>query len=65
MGPVPYNLQLSQRRAEAVRRFLVQSGVELHRIQAIGLGVAPATPQAKTPPAQYRRVAVKLSLPTD
>lgn len=65
MGPAPYNLQLSQRRAEAVRRFLVQNGVDLHRIQSIGLGVARPAPEAKTTPAQNRRVAVKLSLPTD
>ncbi|MGH7320937.1 MAG: OmpA family protein [Candidatus Rokuibacteriota bacterium] len=62
MGPAPYNLQLSQRRAEAVRRFLVDKGVDLHRVQSIGLG--DTRPQAdnrtKQGRDQNRRVAVKL-----
>lgn len=67
MGPVGYNLQLSERRAEAVRRFLVQNGVELQRIQSIGLGIARPAANAKTtrPAAQDRRVAVRLSIPVE
>src|SRR5262249_56189843 len=38
VGPMPYNVQLSQRRSEAVRRFLVEKGIEMHRINSIGLG---------------------------
>jgi outer membrane protein OmpA-like peptidoglycan-associated protein len=37
-GPAPYNVALSQRRVEAVRRFLVDKGIELPRIHWIGLG---------------------------
>ena len=38
VGAMPYNVQLSQRRSEAVRRFLVEKGIEMHRIHSIGLG---------------------------
>lgn len=62
MGPTPYNLQLSERRAGAVRRFLVEKGVDLHRVQSIGLG--PNRPMAdnktKQGRDQNRRVAVKV-----
>jgi OOP family OmpA-OmpF porin len=62
MGPTPYNVQLSERRAEAVRRFLVEKGVDLHRVQSIGLG--PSRPMAdnktKQGRDQNRRVAVKV-----
>jgi outer membrane protein OmpA-like peptidoglycan-associated protein len=58
-GGAEYNLQLSQRRVEAVRRFLAKQGVELPRIHAVGLGpiLDPATPKEKK-----RRVTVKLTL---
>jgi OOP family OmpA-OmpF porin len=66
-GPGPYNVQLSQRRAEAVRRFLVEKGVDVHRIQSIGLGNARPVADNKTRQGrdQNRRVAVKLFAPTD
>jgi len=35
-GPAPYNMQLSERRAEAVRRFMARRGVDLHRIRPSG-----------------------------
>lgn len=59
-GDAKYNIQLSQRRVETVRRFLVKQGVEQPRIHAIGLGpiLDPATPKE-----QKRRVTVKLMLP--
>jgi outer membrane protein OmpA-like peptidoglycan-associated protein len=56
-GPREYNVMLSQRRVEAVRRFLVQQGVEQTRIHAIGLG--PITDRT-VPADQKRRVAVKV-----
>lgn len=67
VGPGSYNVQLSQRRAEAVRRYLVEKGIELHRIQSIGLGdVRPvADNQTKQGRDQNRRVAVKLLAPAD
>src|SRR5262249_55454052 len=39
-GAPPYNLRLSQLRAGAVARFLVEQGIETHRLQMIGLGTA-------------------------
>src|SRR5436309_12231783 len=57
VGTYAYNVGLSQRRVEAVRRFLVEKGVELPRIHLIGLG--PITEQG-TPNDQKRRVTVKL-----
>ncbi len=37
-GPRDYNIQLSQDRAEAVRRFLIERGVEPSRLEAKGYG---------------------------
>src|SRR5262249_50233614 len=42
-GAQEANLLLSQRRVEAVRRFLVQQGIELSRINAVGMGVQSET----------------------
>ena len=58
-GDAKYNIELSQRRVETVRRFLVKQGVEQPRIHSIGLGPSldPATPKEKK-----RRVTVKLML---
>jgi len=60
-GGVPYNVGLSQRRVESVRRFLVSKGVELPRIQSIGFGIA----DEQAPDAQKRRVTVQLMTPTE
>jgi len=59
VGDAKYNIELSQRRVETVRRFLVKQGVELPRILSVGLGpiLDPATPKEKK-----RRVTVKLML---
>jgi outer membrane protein OmpA-like peptidoglycan-associated protein len=57
VGPVDYNVSLSQRRVDAVRRFLVQHGIEQTRIHAIGLGPLP---DGSLPADQKRRVTVKL-----
>jgi outer membrane protein OmpA-like peptidoglycan-associated protein len=61
-GPREYNYQLSQRRVDAVRRFLVDKGVSLSRIQALGLGPVAAS---QTPEAQNRRVSAKLMIDQD
>ena len=57
-----YNYSLSQRRVESVRRFLVERGVQIGRIQAVGLG---ALSDRATPEAQKRRVAAKLMIDQD
>jgi outer membrane protein OmpA-like peptidoglycan-associated protein len=56
-GSLEYNVMLSQRRVDAVRRFLVKQGVEQTRIHAIGLG--PINDRTVSSD-QKRRVAVKL-----
>ena len=61
-GDRGYNVELSQRRVEAVRRYLVQNGVEVSRIHSIGLG--PIT-DPKLSDAAKRRVTVKLMVLAD
>ncbi len=56
-GPREYNVQLSERRVEAVRRFLVQNGVDLWRIQSVGMG--PILDRG-IPKDKKRRVTVSL-----
>jgi len=56
VGPQEYNMQLSQRRVEAVRRFLVQQGIEMPRINFVGLGVLSET---GIPNDKKRRVTVR------
>jgi outer membrane protein OmpA-like peptidoglycan-associated protein len=58
-GDRNYNVQLAERRVAAVRRYLVQRGVELPRVNAIGLGPLP---DRGVPEVQKRRVTVKLML---
>jgi outer membrane protein OmpA-like peptidoglycan-associated protein len=61
-GPREYNIQLSQRRVETVRRYLVQSGIEVSRIHSIGLG---SLNDPKAPDAAKRRVTVKVMVLAD
>lgn len=61
-GARDYNYTLSQRRVDSVRRFLVERGVQIGRIQAVGLG---ALSDPGTPEAQKRRVAAKLMIDQD
>jgi outer membrane protein OmpA-like peptidoglycan-associated protein len=63
LGPVEHNLRLSERRVETVRRFLVAHGVDLPRINWIGMGEASDT-GAKADP-KNRRVTVRLLVPAD
>jgi outer membrane protein OmpA-like peptidoglycan-associated protein len=58
VGSADYNLRLSQRRVDAVYRYLARRGVSLDRLHIIGLGKLPdAAPEAQ---AKNRRVTVKL-----
>jgi OOP family OmpA-OmpF porin len=63
-GPRDWNVLLSERRAEAVRRYLVQKGIELPRIQHIGLGALNGTGNRQDM-AERRRVSVKLLMPVE
>jgi outer membrane protein OmpA-like peptidoglycan-associated protein len=57
VGTYGYNVALSQRRVESVRRYLVEKGVELPRINLIGLGPIA---EKGTPNKDKRRVTVKM-----
>jgi outer membrane protein OmpA-like peptidoglycan-associated protein len=61
-GTKNYNYTLAQRRVESVRRFLADKGVQLSRVQAIGMGSLddPAIPDDKK-----RRVTVTLMIDSD
>jgi outer membrane protein OmpA-like peptidoglycan-associated protein len=61
-GAREYNYNLSQRRVDAVRRFLVEKGVQTGRIQAVGLG---ALGDRGVPEAQKRRVSARLMIEQD
>ena len=67
IGPVPYNIGLSQRSAESVRRFLVEKGVELPRIHSIGMGDIRPVADNKTKQGrdQNRRVSIRLYAPAE
>jgi len=60
-GTVEYNLELSDRRVSAVRRFLVSHGVDLVRINWIGMGQLSDKGPAER--AKNRRVTLRLMLP--
>jgi outer membrane protein OmpA-like peptidoglycan-associated protein len=58
-GSAPYNKQLSQRRAEAVKGYLVSKGIDAKRLDAVGYGsehlLTPDRPEDPT----NRRVEVR------
>jgi outer membrane protein OmpA-like peptidoglycan-associated protein len=58
-GPRDYNIGLSQRRVEAVRRFLIANGADLSRLYSVGLGPLNG---GKEEAAKQRRVTVKLMI---
>jgi outer membrane protein OmpA-like peptidoglycan-associated protein len=62
IGRPSENLELSQRRADEVRRFLVGAGVKRNRIEAVAIGEARpiASNRSKTGRDQNRRVAITL-----
>jgi len=66
LGAPPHNLRLSQLRAEAVVRFLIAQGVELHRLRAIGLGAIRPVGDNSTLEGrrQNRRVVVRVLDPS-
>jgi outer membrane protein OmpA-like peptidoglycan-associated protein len=61
-GPKDYNVTLSQRRVESVRRYLIEQGAELPRVHSVGMGVLNAKGEDM---AKQRRVSVKLMIPSE
>lgn len=58
-GNPQYNQQLSERRAEAVRRYLVDNGVEPERLQAVGYGAEHLAQPDRPDDASNRRVEIR------
>ena len=61
-GALDYNYGLGQRRVNAVRRFLMDRGINLARIQAASLGPAA---EATVSEAKKRRVTIRLLVDQD
>ena len=61
IGPESYNDLLSQRRADAVRRYLVAAGVSAERLEAAGFGESQpvATNESAEGRQQNRRVELQ------
>ena len=57
-GPASFNLELSQKRAESVRQYLIKGGIDPSRVTAIGIGEEEPTASNATPEgrAQNRRI---------
>lgn len=64
-GPAEYNLQLSQRRADAVKRYLVKAGIDDKRIKATGYGEASPIASNATPEGRRlnRRTELRVVAP--
>jgi len=67
VGVPTYNIGLSQRRAESVRRFLVEKGIGMPRIHAIGLGDIRPVADNKTKQGrdQNRRTSIRVYAPAE
>ena len=59
-GPRDYNVTLSQRRVETVRRYLIEQGAEMPRVNSVGLGPLNAAKGEEV--AKQRRVTLKLMI---
>ena len=60
-GPMTYNLGLSERRAEAVTKFLFEKGIVHDKVSAVGKG--EENPRVPDPmDAQNRRVEMRIEL---
>jgi len=66
IGSPTKNLELSQRRADEVRRFLLEHGIKRGRIEALAIGEARPIASNRSPAGrdQNRRVAITLVTPT-
>ena len=60
-GPKDYNVTLSQRRVEAVRRYFIEQGAEMPRVNSVGLGPLNGG-KGQEDLAKQRRVTVKLMI---
>src|SRR3989442_3525450 len=63
VGTPAYNVGLSQRRVEAVRRYFIEQGTEMPRVHSIGLG--RLTGKSSEEHVKLRRVTVRLMVNQD
>jgi outer membrane protein OmpA-like peptidoglycan-associated protein len=59
-GPEQENFALSQKRAEAVRDFLIRSGFESSLFKSLGMAASPSATDASRPEHGDRQVALKI-----
>ncbi len=64
-GSDSYNQQLSERRAESVRRALVRAGVGIDRIQTVGYGEAYPVASNDSPASRARNRRVEVTISND
>jgi OOP family OmpA-OmpF porin len=62
IGSDAYNLQLSQKRANAVRDYLVAKGISADRVTAKGMGEADPIASNETPEGRARNRRVELNV---
>lgn len=62
VGTIEYNQELSERRAAAVRRYLVEAGLEEDRIQSKGFGKSAPLVEGTTPEARQRNRRVEIAV---
>jgi outer membrane protein OmpA-like peptidoglycan-associated protein len=62
VGSVEYNQELSERRAAAVREYLVEAGVDPERIQSKGFGKAAPLVEGTSPEARQRNRRVEIAV---
>jgi outer membrane protein OmpA-like peptidoglycan-associated protein len=65
VGNARYNINLSWRRQEAIRRFLMQNGCDLNRIFFIGVGEEKASGKDSPGRAQDRRGTIVVYRPVE
>jgi OOP family OmpA-OmpF porin len=59
-GSEAFNMQLTQRRAESVRRYLIAGGIESYRLVAKGYGEADPIASNDTPEGRAKNRRVEL-----
>ena len=62
VGSVEYNQELSERRAAAVRRYLVDAGLDPERIQSKGFGKSAPLVEGTSPEARQRNRRVEIAV---